>query len=70
MSNYAEFYQSNIYHIMRDKDYTICNIYVAAGTETIQEYAGTNRPLPKILSTHSLNRTLCPQCAERINQTQ
>jgi len=65
---FAEFYNSNLYHIMKDNKYTICSIYVAAQTDDIKTYADTEYPMPSIVSSPSPDRKLCPKCAEKTRQ--
>lgn len=62
---YAEFHNSNLYHIMKDTDHTVCSISVVAQNEQHQTYDHTEYPLPRIVSTPSSDRKLCPKCAKK-----
>ena len=65
MKLFAEFYNSDLYHIMdQNNNHTLCSITVVAAGE-FTEYAETNYPLPNLVETPSPDRTLCSKCAEK-----
>jgi hypothetical protein len=68
MTNYAEFHNSDLYHIMKDDRHTVCSISVVAATDENNEYAETNYPLPNIVLTPSPSRTLCKECSAKTNK--
>lgn len=68
MTLFAEFHNSDLYHIMKDKDHTACSISVSAQNENFQTYRDTEYPLPRVVSDPSPYRKLCPKCAEKNNQ--
>jgi hypothetical protein len=65
MNRFAEFHNSNLYHIMKDDGHTVCQISVAAQNELYQTYAETDYPMPRIVSNPSPSRKLCSKCAEK-----
>lgn len=68
MKQYAEFHNSNLYHIMKNKTHTVCSISVVAQTTESKLYAKTDYPLPKIVNIPSFDKTLCKKCDEKDSQ--
>ena len=65
MTAYVEFYNSDLYHTLKDKNHTTCSITVVTQDEQYQDYAGTEYPLPRVTSTPPSGKKLCSKCAER-----
>jgi len=68
MTLFAEFHNSNLYHIMRDENHTACSISVVAQDDQTQTYAATEYPLPQIVSVPSPSRKPCKDCLKRTEE--